>query len=151
MYDYEEHPQIVCTVSVFFKERVQADKQIPFRPSSTRQPWPFFAPAQQSRISYSHRLSYLNDLRARVTDGCDGLLIATPQAIETPETLASLLRYYEGKVYAIGPLFATGTEAGALEKSKSEDSDRIIALMDRVLESRGPRSLVYVTSLFLRL
>ena len=82
-----------------------------------------------------------------MTDGCDGMLIATPQAFETPETLASLSRYYGGEVYAIGPLFATGAEAGTLEKSKSKDSDRIIAFMDGVLESRGPHSLIYVTSL----
>ncbi|KAF7789271.1 hypothetical protein EIP86_000212 [Pleurotus ostreatoroseus] len=80
-----------------------------------------------------------------VTDQCDGLLLATPHAFETPEILASLSQYYDGEVYPVGPLLPTASDASVLEKSKSKDTQEIDALMTRVLESHGPQSLVYVS------
>lgn len=80
----------------------------------------------------------------RVTDGCDGMLIATPHVFETAETLGSLSQYYGGEVYAIGPLLPTASDASSLEKSKSKDTTQIEELLARVLQSHGPKSLVYV-------
>ncbi|KAJ3554964.1 hypothetical protein NM688_g2832 [Phlebia brevispora] len=81
---------------------------------------------------------------AEFTDSCDGLIIATPHCIETPESLKTMLEYHEGEVHVIGPMLPIATKTQVV-KAPSEKAHEFEDFMTRALETQGPRSLVYVS------
>lgn len=81
----------------------------------------------------------------------DGVIIPTIEAYDTPEALAharDFLASTSRKLFVIGPLLSavSGENAIRQQMSSSPKSQEIDAFMARTLETRGPKSLVYVSS-----
>lgn len=58
--------------------------------------------------------------------------------------MSDWLRETSRSVYCVGPLLPSGEHAAIHEKKQSANSSDIEVFMDRVLESHGAKSLVYV-------
>ncbi|KAJ3554961.1 hypothetical protein NM688_g2831 [Phlebia brevispora] len=82
---------------------------------------------------------------AEFTDNCDGIVIATPQCLESPESLKAMLKYYEGEIHVLGPMLPVATKDKIPQKRPSEEAQEIDDFMTRALESHGPSSLIYVS------
>lgn len=83
----------------------------------------------------------------------DGIIIPTIEAYDPPESIAYLRDFFaltSRKLFVVGPLMSavSGTNAVKQQTSSSAKFQEIEAFMARILESRGPRSLVYVRTLY---
>lgn len=79
----------------------------------------------------------------------DGIIIPTIEAYDPPESIAYLRDFFaltSRKLFVVGPLMSavSGTNAVKQQTSSSAKFQEIEAFMARILESRGPRSLVYM-------
>lgn len=81
----------------------------------------------------------------------DGIILCSIEAFDSPETMKYLrdfLALTSRKLFVVGPMMSavSGTNAMKQQSSSSEKFHEIEAFMARVLESHGPRSLVYVST-----
>ena len=82
-------------------------------------------------------------------EACSGLILTTPEAYE-PEAIAATKDWWaetQRQVWAIGPLLPSvaSTEAVAGEEAQSPNFGEIKQFMDRIAQSHGERSLLYVS------
>ena len=84
-------------------------------------------------------------------NGCDGLVIATPECYEPPAALEMLHQWFaktSRKAHVVGTMMPTADRSGATEKKQSDKAQEIDEFIARIMVSHGPQSLVYVCSLF---
>ena len=77
----------------------------------------------------------------------DGVLVASPRAYESPMMMSSLERWFEQdgrELHLVGPMLNPKKASVAASGSSSEFDE----FMARVLEAHGPKSMLYVCSLF---
>lgn len=76
------------------------------------------------------------------------MVLATADALE-PEGVAEIKGWFaetSRKAYAVGPLFPMDASASAGEKVQSNESSEIDQFLIRILETHGPKSLLYVSN-----
>lgn len=140
MYDYETAPQHVSQYRFLYAAAYLILSQMTV-PQSDVGTLMISGAESVSYISLPSRLliSY-----HRFIDGCDGVLIATPHAFETPETLEGLAKRMDGNIHVVGPMLASGGDTHGTERKQAAMAQEIDDFMGRIHETRGPKSLVYV-------
>ncbi len=93
-------------------------------------------------------------LPARLVNGCDGILVATPDCFEPTEVLDAFQAWFaetSRKVYTVGPMLPPpGENAASNEKKQSASSGEIDKFMEQTLKTHGKQSLIYVSFPVLR-
>ena len=93
----------------------------------------------------------LSDFERSIYHETDGVIMCTIEAYDPPESIKYLRDFFaltSRKLFVVGPMMSavSGTNAMKQQSSSSEKFHEIEAFMARVLESHGPRSLVYVST-----
>ena len=79
---------------------------------------------------------------------CDGCLVSSSPLFEPPEAIAAVKRWFEErscKAYVMGPMTAEGSDAFSVEKKQSPQAVEIDNFMQRIHQSHGPQSMLYVS------
>ncbi|PSR79624.1 hypothetical protein PHLCEN_2v6925 [Hermanssonia centrifuga] len=84
-----------------------------------------------------------------LVNGCDGILVATPDCFESTESLAALRTWFaetSREVYTVGPMLPpSGKNATVNEKKQSANPEEIDEFMGQTLKTHGKQSLVYIS------
>lgn len=108
---------------------------------------------EQSTHSYPIQLilAITNCVFFRVANECDGMIIGTSQCYEPSETLEDLSRWFaktSRPVHVFGPMFPVYNSASISEKEQVAKAQGLDDFIARILESHGPKSLLYVSKDF---
>lgn len=91
-----------------------------------------------------------SDFKKSIYHETDGVIMCTIEAYDPPESIKYLRDFFaltSRKLFVVGPLMSTvsGTNSIKQQSRSSAKFQEIEAFMARILESHGPRSLVYVS------
>ncbi|KAH9934153.1 UDP-Glycosyltransferase/glycogen phosphorylase [Fomitopsis serialis] len=79
-------------------------------------------------------------------DGCDGVILSTPECYE-PETIDAVRKYYNEtsrSIFVCGPLTASSSRA-TVSEDQGPQATAVEQVLDRALQERGKGSLLYIS------
>lgn len=104
--------------------------------------------SQEDMSKRAHNILNVNILTLDPSVHCLGVMdSSTPECYE-PKAIAALREWFaetSRRVIVCGPLIPSGEQAIVNEKRQTSNASEISDFLDAVLESHGPKSLVYVS------
>ncbi|THG95648.1 hypothetical protein EW026_g6040 [Hermanssonia centrifuga] len=103
----------------------------------------------QETVIKGHMVGPFHLAAIELVNGCDGILVATPDCFEPTEVLDAFQAWFaetSRKVYTVGPMLPPpGENAASNEKKQSASSGEIDKFMEQTLKTHGKQSLIYIS------